>query len=73
MCAPARRACPTCTDSSLLAAQGAACQKGPTAAQLEAQRLAEEIDKKNREDWERQQQKIKLLLLGAEPPLWGCS
>ena len=42
-----------------------ACASGPSAAQLEAQRLAEEIDKKNREDWERQNQKIKLLLLGA--------
>jgi hypothetical protein len=42
-----------------------ACQSGPSAAELEAQKLADEIDKKNREEWERQQQKIKLLLLGA--------
>ena len=35
-----------------------------SAAALEAQRIAEELDKKNREDYERQQQKIKLLLLG---------
>jgi hypothetical protein len=50
--------------SAARAAMGA-CQSGPSAAELEAQRLAEDIDKKNREEWERQQQKIKLLLLGA--------
>ncbi len=36
-----------------------------SAAAREARRMAEELDRKNRVDWERQQQNIKLLLLGT--------